>query len=69
VHGDVGAAKIDLALGGTDFPKAKLEKVRAAIRTHMFNRDPGRVRRRAICMMPTRWTIWAPAGWRGCWSL
>jgi uncharacterized protein len=41
VHGDVGAAKIDLVLGGTDFPKVKLDKVRAAIRTHMFNRDPG----------------------------
>jgi len=41
VHGDVGAAKIDLVLDGTDFPKAKLDMVRAAIRTHMFNRDPG----------------------------
>jgi uncharacterized protein len=41
VHGDVGAAKIDLVLADTDFPKAKLDAVRAAIRTHMFNRDPG----------------------------
>ena len=40
VHGDVGAAKIDIVLGGTNFPKAKLDRVRAAIRTHMFNRDP-----------------------------
>src|SRR5689334_17655992 len=29
-HADTGAAKIDLALNGTDFPKAKLEAVRAA---------------------------------------
>jgi hypothetical protein len=41
VHGDVGAAKIDLVLSDTDFPKAKLDAVRAAIRNHMFNRDPG----------------------------
>jgi uncharacterized protein len=40
VHAEVGAAKIDLVLDGTDFPKAKLDQVRAAIRTHMFNRDP-----------------------------
>jgi hypothetical protein len=39
-HADVGAAKIDLVLDGTDFPKAKLDAVRAAIRTHMFNREP-----------------------------
>ena len=39
-HGDVAAAKIDLVLGETDFPKAKLDAVRAAIRTHMYNYDP-----------------------------
>jgi hypothetical protein len=27
-------------LGGTDFPKAKLDAVREAIRNHMFYRDP-----------------------------
>jgi uncharacterized protein len=40
VHAEVGAARIGLVLDGTDFPKAKLEAVRVAIRTHMFNRDP-----------------------------
>jgi len=39
-HGDVAAAKIDLVLADTDFPKAKLDAVRAAIRTHMYNYDP-----------------------------
>ena len=39
-HADAAAGKIDLVLGDTDFPKAKLEAVRAAIRTHMFGRDP-----------------------------
>jgi len=41
-HADTGAAKIDLALNGTDFPKAKLEAVRAAIRAHNPDRDPGK---------------------------
>jgi uncharacterized protein len=39
-HSDTGAAKIDLVLADTDFPKAKLDAVRAAIRTHMYYRDP-----------------------------
>ena len=39
-HADVGAAKIDIALAGTDFPKAKLEAVRAAILTHNPDRAP-----------------------------
>jgi HD superfamily phosphodiesterase len=39
-HGDVSAAKIDLVLAHSDFPKAKLRAQRDAIRTHMFNRDP-----------------------------
>jgi uncharacterized protein len=39
-HADVSAAKIDLVLGGTDFPKAKLDAVRAAIRTHNPDRKP-----------------------------
>jgi len=39
-HGDVAAEKIDLVLGDTDFPKAKLDAVRAACRTHMFNFTP-----------------------------
>src|SRR5215469_14246144 len=33
-HADVGAEKIDIVLAKTDFPKAKLEAVRTAIRTH-----------------------------------
>jgi uncharacterized protein len=39
-HSDTSAAKIDLVLADTDFPKAKLDAVRAAIRTHMYYRDP-----------------------------
>lgn len=39
-HADVGAAKIDLALDGTDFPKTKLDQVRAAIRAHNPDRNP-----------------------------
>jgi HD superfamily phosphodiesterase len=39
-HSDVAAAKIDIVLAGTDFPEAKKNAVRAAIRTHMFYRDP-----------------------------
>jgi len=36
-HGAVAAEKIDLVLGGTDFPKAKLDAVREACRGHMFD--------------------------------
>jgi len=39
-HADVAATKIDMVLAGTDFPQAKLDQVRAAIRTHMFFRTP-----------------------------
>jgi uncharacterized protein len=39
-HSDVAAEKIDLVLAVTDFPAAKLEAVRAAIRTHMYYREP-----------------------------
>jgi len=39
-HADIGAAKIDLVLAGTNFPKAKLTLVRAAIRTHNPDRIP-----------------------------
>ncbi len=39
-HGDVAAGLIDTVLGPTDFPKAKLDAARAAIRAHMFYRDP-----------------------------
>ncbi len=39
-HGDVAADKIDLVLAGTDFPKAKMDAVRDAIRTHMYNYTP-----------------------------
>jgi hypothetical protein len=38
-HSDTSAAKIDLVLGDTDFPRAKLDHVREAIRTHMFCSD------------------------------
>jgi uncharacterized protein len=39
-HSDVGARTIDVVLNGTDFPTSKLDAVRAAIRTHMYYRDP-----------------------------
>jgi hypothetical protein len=39
-HSDVGATTIDVALKGTDFPMEKIDAVRAAIRTHMYYRDP-----------------------------
>jgi uncharacterized protein len=39
-HADVSVAKINIVLADTDFPKAKLDTVRAAIRTHNFNRKP-----------------------------
>jgi uncharacterized protein len=38
-HGDVAAAKIDSVLAGTDFPMAKMDAVRVAIRAHMYYRD------------------------------
>jgi uncharacterized protein len=38
-HGDVAATKIDIVLAGTDFPMAKIDAVRDAIRAHMFYRE------------------------------
>jgi HD superfamily phosphodiesterase len=40
-HGDTSAAKLDQMLAGTDFPKDKMERVREAMRTHMFYREAG----------------------------
>jgi uncharacterized protein len=39
-HSDVGARVVDTILKGTGFPMAKIDAVRAAIRTHMYYRDP-----------------------------
>lgn len=39
-HADEAARIVDTVLKGTDFPAAKLDAVRGAIRTHMYNRDP-----------------------------
>jgi hypothetical protein len=39
-HSDIGADQVDSLLKDTGFPMAKLDGVRAAIRTHMFYRDP-----------------------------
>ncbi len=39
-HADEGARVVDGILQGTGFPMAKIEAVRAAIRTHMFDRAP-----------------------------
>jgi HD superfamily phosphodiesterase len=39
-HSDVAAGIVDTVLKGTGFPMAKVDAVRAAIRTHMYYRDP-----------------------------
>lgn len=39
-HADEGARIVDTVLKGTGFPMSKIEAVRAAIRTHMFDRKP-----------------------------
>jgi HD superfamily phosphodiesterase len=39
-HSDVAADIVHTVLGGTGFPMAKIDAVRAAIRTHMYYRDP-----------------------------
>ena len=39
-HADEGARVVEEVLKGTGFPMEKLEAVRAAIRTHMFDRAP-----------------------------
>ena len=39
-HSDVGADVVGKVLEGTGFPQQKLDAVRAAIRTHMYYRDP-----------------------------
>jgi hypothetical protein len=39
-HADVAARLVDTILKDTGFPMAKIDAVRAAIRTHMFARDP-----------------------------
>ena len=39
-HQDEGAKMVESVLAGTGFPMTKIEAVRGAIRTHMFERDP-----------------------------
>jgi uncharacterized protein len=39
-HADEAARIVDTVLAGTGFPMAKIEAVRGAIRTHMFDRNP-----------------------------
>jgi HD superfamily phosphodiesterase len=39
-HSDVAAGIVDSVLKGTGFPMAKIDAVRAAIRTHMYYRAP-----------------------------
>jgi HD superfamily phosphodiesterase len=39
-HADEGARVVDTVLKGTGFPSAKIDAVRSAIRTHMFDRTP-----------------------------
>ena len=39
-HADEGARVIDTVLTGTGFPATKMDAVRSAIRTHMFDRTP-----------------------------
>jgi HD domain len=42
-HADEGARIVDQVLKGTGFPMAKIDAVRGAIRTHMYDRDPAGV--------------------------
>jgi len=39
-HADEGARIVDTVLKGTEFPESKIDAVRNAIRTHMFDRNP-----------------------------
>jgi hypothetical protein len=39
-HADEGARVVDTVLKGTGFPESKIDAVRNAIRTHMFDRNP-----------------------------
>lgn len=39
-HADQAASIVDTVLQGTGFPMAKIDAVRGAIRTHMYQRDP-----------------------------
>jgi HD superfamily phosphodiesterase len=39
-HADEAARIVDTVLQGTGFPMEKIDAVRAAIKTHMFDRDP-----------------------------
>ena len=39
-HADEAARIVDTVLQGTGFPMAKIDAVRGAIRTHMYDRDP-----------------------------
>jgi hypothetical protein len=39
-HSDIGADLVESILGKANFPKAKFDAVRGAIRTHMYYRDP-----------------------------
>jgi hypothetical protein len=39
-HADEAARIVDTVLKGTGFPMKKIDAVRAAIKTHMFDRDP-----------------------------
>ena len=39
-HADVAADIVDSVLKGSGFPMARIDAVRGAIRTHMFDRDP-----------------------------
>jgi uncharacterized protein len=39
-HADEGARIVNTVLEQTDFPRSKIDAVRGAIRTHMYERDP-----------------------------
>lgn len=39
-HADEAARIVDTILAGTGFPMSKIDAVRGAIRTHMFEREP-----------------------------
>ncbi len=51
-HADVAAGIVDSVLRGTGFPMEKIDAVRAAIRTHMYDRDLSRKCRAASSHPP-----------------
>ena len=63
-HADAAAAVVDTVLKGTGFPMGKIDAVRGAIRTHMYQRDPW-VPKHCTCMTLTPLTGLGRLVWLG----